>query len=199
MAASRPGQWLLPTLFFLLVAILFPFALGPERRLLAMVAPGVAWVATLLASLIPVGQLYAADHQDGTLDQLQVRGVAMETLALARAMALWVLLGVPVLLALPVLALLFGLPFDRLPGLALAILIGAGGLSALANVAGALTVGARGGAGLVALAVLPLAIPILIFGSRPGEAGALGLLSASALLLFAVQPFATGAALRLAR
>ncbi len=197
--AGRPGEWLMPLLFFLLVALLLPFAIGPEPRLLARLAPGILWVGALLASLIPVSTLFALDSADGTLDQLLVRGVAAETLAAARLVALWLGFGLPLLLAAPVASLLLGYPIDSLSHLLPGLLAGALGLSALAIVAGSVTLGARGGAGLVALLVVPLAIPLLLFGSSPSEPGALGLATATALLLAAIAPFAAGAALRASR
>ncbi|MFA7439582.1 MAG: heme exporter protein CcmB [Sphingomonadaceae bacterium] len=196
---ARPGQWLLPTVFFLLVALLFPFALGPDQTLLARLTPGIAWTAALLASLIPVASLYAIDQADGTLDQFGVRAIAFETLALARILALWAGFLLPILVALPVAALFLGFAWDGLPLLAASIAIGSLGLAALANVAAALTVGAQGGAGLVALLIVPLAIPLLIFGSRADATGAMGLLAAATLVLAALTPFAVGATLRAAR
>jgi heme exporter protein B len=197
--ASRPGEWLMPLAFFLLVAILLPFAIGPEPTLLARLGPGILWVGALLASLMPVSTLFSLDATDGTLDQLFVRGIAPETLGAARLVALWIGFGAPLLLALPLAALGLGLPWDvvarLLPGLA----AGALGLAALAVVAAGVTLGARGGAGLVALLVVPLAIPMLLFGSRPSEPGALGLVVAAALLPAALAPLAAGAALRAAR
>ena len=197
--AGRPGEWLLPVLFFLLVAISFPFALGPDAGLLAQVAPGIAWVAALLASLLPVSTLYAGDAADGTLDQLAVRRIAGETLAVARMVAMWMAFALPLLIALPVAAIMLALPMDRLPLLALGLALGTFGLAALAGMAAAFTLGARGGGGLVALVIVPLALPLLIFGSRPDEPGALRLLAASALLLVAISPFATAQALKAAR
>jgi heme exporter protein B len=197
--AARPGEWLMPLAFFLLVALLLPFAIGPEPGLLARLAPGILWVGALLASLIPVSTLFALDSADGTLDQLLVRGVAAETLAAARLIALCLGFGLPLLLAAPVASLMLGYPFGALRHLLPGLLAGALGLSALAIVAGSVTLGARGGAGLVALLVIPLAIPLLLFGSSPAEPGALGLAVATALLLAAVAPFAAGAALRASR
>lgn len=199
LAAGRPGEWLLPVIFFLLVALCFPFALGPDSGLLARVAPGIAWVAALLASLLPVSTLYASDLADGTLDQLAVRGVTGETLALARLLSLWGAFAGPLLVALPVAGVMLALPIDRLPLLMGGLAIGTLGLAALANMAAAFTLGARGGGGLVALVIVPLALPMLIFGSRPDEPGAYRLLAASALLLIAIAPFATAQALRAAR
>lgn len=197
--AGRPGEWLMPLAFFLLVAILLPFAIGPEAPLLARVAPGILWVGALLASLMPVSTLFAADAADGTLDQLFVRGVAPETLAFARMLALWAGFGLPLLVAAPLAAAMLGMEWRMLALLLPALAGGALGLSALAVTAAGVTLGARGGAGLVALLVLPLAIPMLLFGSRPADGGAVGLAIAAALLLAALAPFAAGAALRLAR
>lgn len=197
--AGRPGEWLMPLVFFLLVALLLPFAIGPEPALLARLAPGILWVGALLASLIPVATLFATDSADGTLDQLLVRGIAAETLAAARLLALWLGFGGPLLLAAPLAAVLLGTPMALLLQLLPGLLAGALGLSALAVLAGSVTLGARGGAGLVALLVVPLAIPLLLFGSRPDAPGALGLGTATALLLAAVVPFAAGAALRVSR
>ncbi|MCG2841348.1 heme exporter protein CcmB [Sandaracinobacter sp. RS1-74] len=197
--AASPGEWLMPLAFFLLVAMLLPFAIGPEPRLLARLAPGILWVGALLASLMPVSTLFARDSADGTLDQLLVRGVAAETLALARMLALWLGFGAPLLLAAPLAALLLGMESDVLLRLLPGLAAGALGLSALAVVAASVTLGARGGGGLVALLTIPLAIPLLLFGSRPMEAGALGLAIAAALVLAAIAPFAAGAALRASR
>lgn len=197
--AGRPGEWLMPLAFFLLVAMLLPFAIGPEPTLLARLAPGILWVGALLASLMPVNTLFAIDSADGTLDQLMVRGIAAETLVTARLVALWIGFGVPLLLAAPLAALLLGMPFEVLGRLVPGLVAGALGLAALGVLAAAVTLGARGGGGLVALLVVPLAIPLLLFGSRPAEPGSVGLAVASALLLAAVSPFAAGAALRASR
>ncbi len=197
--AARPAEWLMPLTFFLLVALLLPFAIGPEPRLLARLAPGILWVGALLASLMPVSTLFAMDAADGTLDQLLVRGVAAETLALARMLALAFGFGAPLLLATPIAAVLLGMDAAVLPRLLPGLAAGALGLSALGVVAASVTLGARGGGGLVALLVLPLAIPLLLFGSRPMDKGALGLALAAALVLAAVAPFAAGAAVRASR
>lgn len=197
--ASRPGEWLMPLAFFLLVAILLPFAIGPEPTLLARLGPGILWVGALLASLMPVSTLFALDAADGTLDQLLVRGIAAETLAAARLVALWIGFGLPLLMALPVAALGLGMPWDVVGKLVPGLVAGALGLAALGLVAAAVTLGARGGSGLVALLVVPLAIPLLLFGSRPLVPGSVGLAIASALLMAAVAPFAAGGALRVSR
>ncbi|MFN7175112.1 MAG: heme exporter protein CcmB, partial [Thermaurantiacus tibetensis] len=199
----RPGEALLPPAFFLLVAIVFAFALGPEPALLARAALAVLWVGALLASLLPVAGLFAADAADGTLDQYAVRGIAAETVALARMLAQWLVLGLPLLLALPIAGALLATPPALLLATAPRFAAGTLGLAAVATAAGALMVGARGGGGLAALLAVPLALPVLVFGAgAAGEgeaAGADRLLLAAALLLAALAPLAAGAALRLAR
>lgn len=197
--AARPGEWLMPLAFFLLVALLLPFAIGPEPALLARLAPGILWVGALLASLMPVATLFARDAGDGTLDQLLVRGIAAETLALARMLALAAGFGLPMLAATPLAGVMLGMGWPVMAALLPALAAGALGLAALGVIAGAVTLGARGGGGLVALLVLPLAIPLLLFGSRPLDSGAVGLTAAAALVLVALAPFAAGAALRVSR
>ena len=198
LALARPGALLLPVVFFVLVAALFPFALGPDVRLLARIAPGILWVAALLAALLPVETLVEPDRLDGTLDQLAVRGIAFETVAAARLLAHWLAFAVPLLAALPVAAVLLQLPLAALPRLALGLLIGTPALAALALLAASLTAGLRGGGALAGLIVLPLALPVLIFGAGLAGPGALPLLAASSLVAVAVVPFAAGAALRAA-
>ena len=198
LALARPGALLLPVVFFVLVAALFPFAVGPDVRLLARIAPGILWVAALLAALLPVETLVEPDRLDGTLDQLAVRGIAFETVAAARLLAHWLAFAVPLLAALPVAAVLLQLPPAALPRLALGLMIGTPALAALALLAASLTAGLRGGGALAGLIVLPLALPVLIFGAGLAGPGALPLLAASSLVAVAVVPFAAGAALRAA-
>ena len=191
---QRASATLVPVIFFVLVAALFPFAVGPDAKLLARIAGGVIWVAALLAALLPVETLVAGDRADGTLDQLVSRGVALETFAAARLVSHWLGFAVPLLVALPVTGVLLGLPSIRQAALGLAL--GTPGLAALALIAASLTAGLRGGGALAGLIVLPLALPILIFGVGLDNAGALKLLAASSLVLVAVAPFASAAALR---
>ena len=197
--SGRPGEWLMPLVFFLLVAILLPFAIGPDADLLARLAPGILWLGALLASLMPVATLFAIDASDGTLDQLMVRGIASETLATSRILALWLGFGGPLLVAVPLAGLLLSLDAGGILRLMPGLFAGALGLAALAVLAASVTLGARGGGGLVALLIVPLAIPMLLFGSRPEQAGSLGLVVAAALILAAVAPFAAGAAVRTSR
>ncbi len=196
LALLRPGTLALPVVFFVLVAALFPFAVGPDARLLARIAPGVLWVAALLAALLPVETLVEPDRADGTLDQLVVRGLALELVAAARLIAHWLGFALPLLIALPVAAILLQVPMAVLPRLALGLLLGTPALAALALVAASLTAGLRGGGALAGLIVLPLALPVLIFGVGIAAPGALRLLAASSLVAVAIAPFAAGAALR---
>ena len=193
--ARSPALWM-PVMFFVLVAALFPFAVGPDARLLGRIAPGIVWVAALLAALLPVETLFAPDLEDGTLDQLIARGIALELVAAARILAHWLGVAVPLLAALPIAAVLVGLDAATGRTLALALLIGTPALAALAVVAAALTAGLRGGGALAGLIILPLALPILIFGVGAAALGALKLLAAASLVAVAIAPFAAAAALR---
>ena len=191
----RASAVVVPVIFFVLVAALFPFAVGPDARLLTRIASGVLWVAALLAALLPVETLVAADRTDGTLDQLVTRGIALETVAAARLVSHWLGFALPLLAALPVAGVLLGIDGAVLARTALGLLLGTPGLAALALIAASLTAGLRGGGALAGLIVLPLALPILIFGVG-GGAGSLKLLAATSLVLVAAAPFASAAALR---
>lgn len=196
------GAVVLPVVFFLLVATLFPFAVGPDGPLLARTGGGALWMAALLAALLPVDRLVEPDRAAGVLDQLAVRGLSEEVVALAKLIGHWLGFGPPLMLAaLPASALL-KLPADLLWRLELGLLVGTPGLAALTLAVAALTAGLRSGA-LAGLLLLPLAVPLLIFGAGYVEGGAaqgaLQLLGAVSLLLVAGAPFAAGAAIRAAR
>ncbi|TRW15015.1 heme exporter protein CcmB [Glacieibacterium frigidum] len=191
----RASAVLVPVIFFILVAALFPFAVGPDAKLLTRIAGGVLWVAALLAALLPVETLVSTDRADGTLDQLVSRDLALETVAAARLVSHWLGFALPLLAALPVAGVLLGIDMSVLRRVALGLALGTPGLAALALIAASLTAGLRGGGALAGLIVLPLALPILIFGVG-GGAGSLKLLAAASLVLVAVAPFASGAALR---
>ncbi len=193
--ARSPALWL-PVMFFVLAAALFPFAVGPDARLLARIAPGIIWVSALLASLLPVESLLAPDVEDGSIDQLIARGIALELVCAARILAHWVGFAVPLLAALPVAGVLLGLSSDDGTRLAIALALGTPALASLAVVAAALTAGLKGGGALAGLIVLPLALPVLIFGVGSDVVGAFRLLAAASLVALAVGPFAAAAALR---
>ncbi|MGH6615531.1 heme exporter protein CcmB [Sphingomonas sp.] len=184
--------------FFLLVAILFPFAVGPDAVLLARVGGGVIWAAALLAALLPVERLVGPDADAGVLDQLAVRGVSMASVAAAKIAAHWLSFGPPLMLAAIIAAGLLGLPLDTLLAVELGLLIGTPGLAALAVATSALVTGVRGASAVAGLVMLPLAVPLLIFGagSIEGGAGAVKLLAAVSLVLLAGAPFVAGAAIR---
>lgn len=200
LALHRPGALALPVVFFVLVAALFPFAVGPDARLLARIAPGVVWMAALLASLLPAETLVEPDRADGTIDQVVVRGITLEVWAAARLAAHWLGFTLPLLLALPVAGVLLGVPFAAQAMLVAGLALGTPALAALALLAASLTAGLRGGGALAGLIVLPLALPVLIFGvgigSEFGGGSALRLLAASSLVLVALTPFAAAAAIR---
>lgn len=193
--ARSPAVWL-PVMFFVLAAALFPFAVGPDARLLARIAPGIIWVSALLAALLPVETLLAPDVEDGSIDQLIARGIALELVCAARILAHWVGFALPLLAALPVAGVLLGMNGSDGMRIGLALLFGTPALASLAVVAAALTAGLRGGGALAGLIVLPLALPVLIFGVGSDVAGAFRLLAAASLVALAVGPFAAAAALR---
>ena len=192
------GGALLPVAFFLLVAILFPFAVGPDARLLARVGGGVLWAAALLAALIPIERLVAPDLASGVIDQLLTRGYAASTIAFAKLVAHWLAFAPPIMIAALPAAALLDLAPDTLLRVELGLLIGTPGLAALALATGALVAGLRGAGAIAGLLLLPLAVPLLIFGagSLDGGVGALKLLGAVSLLLVAGGPFVAGAAIR---
>jgi heme exporter protein B len=201
--AATGGSALLPLLFFLLVATLFPFAVGPDAPLLARTGGGALWVAALLAALLPVERLVEPDRASSVLDQLAVRGVSEESIATAKLAGHWLSFGPPLMLAALPASALMKLPEDVLVRLELGLLAGTPGLAALTLMTAALTAGLRGAGALGGLLMLPLAVPILIFGAGMSDpvagGGAVKLLAAASLFLVAVAPFAAGAAIRAAR
>lgn len=186
--------------FFLLVTILFPFAIGPDTALLARIGGGVIWTAALLAALMPVERLVGPDAESGVLDQLAVRGISPSAVAAAKIVAHWLGFGPPLMLAAVLAAGLLGLPATTLGAVELGLLIGTPGLAALAVATSALVTGLRGAGSVAGLVMLPLAVPLLIFGagSIDGGMGAVKLLGAVSLLLLAGAPFVAGAAMRAA-
>jgi heme exporter protein B len=200
--AYQGGGAMLPLVFFLLVATLFPFAVGPDGPLLARVGGGALWMAALLAALLPVDRLIAPDAESGVLDQFAVRGLSDEGIAAAKIAAHWLGFGPPLMIAAFPAAALLKLDGEVLTRLELGLAIGTPALAALGVMTSALTLGLRGAGALAGLVMLPLAVPLLIFGAGAlGQdgMGALKLLAATALLLIAMAPFAAGAAMRAGR
>ena len=200
--ALSSGGVVLPVVFFLLVATLFPFAVGPDAGLLGRAGGGMIWVAALLAALLPVDRLIAPDLESGVLDQLAVRGVADEVVVLAKTLAHWLGFAPALLLAAVPAAALLRLDGATLARVELGLLLGTPGLAALGMTVASLTAGLRGSAALTGLLMLPLAIPVLIFGAgslAAVDSGALKLLGAASLILVAIAPFAGGAAIKAGR
>ena len=185
----------LPVAFFLLVVALMPFAIGPDARLLARIGSGVLWIAALTAALLPVERLVEPDRADGVLDQLTLRGVADESIAAAKIGAHWLTFGPLLLVAAVPGAGLLSMDSASLIRTELALAIGTPGLAALAVAIAAVTAGLPRTGSLAALLLLPLAVPLLIFGA----ANALLLEAAMSLLLTAGAPFVAGAAIRASR
>ena len=196
-AVGHGGLWL-PLIFYLLVATLFPFAVGPDAALLGKVGSGALWTAALLAALLPVERLVRPDIASGVMDQLAIRGQGDESIAAAKLVAHWLSFGPPLMLATLPAAALLNLDGAALTRLEIGLLIGTPGLAALGLAVAALTASLRGAGGLIGLVMLPLAVPLLIFGASPG-AGALKLLAATSLLFVAGAPFVAGAALKAGR
>lgn len=189
------GAAWLPIAFFLLVATLMPFAIGPDARLLARIAPGALWIAALTAALLPIERLVEPDRGDGVLDQLSLHGIAEETVASAKIVAHWLTFAPLLLLAAVPASALLAMDGAALARVELALLVGTPGLAALAVAIAAVTAGLPRAGSLAGLLLLPLAVPLLIFG----VADALLLEAAVSLLLTAGAPFVAGAAIRAAR
>ena len=193
------GALWLPVLFFLLVATAFPFAVGPDAPLLARAGGGMVWVAALLAALLPIDRLIRPDRDAGVLDQLAVRGIADEVIAAVKIAAHAIGFGLPLLVALLPASALLAQDAARVETLAIGLAIAIPGLASLAVLSASLTAGFKGGNAIGGLLVLPLAVPMLIFGAGmldPSGRGAIKLLGAVSLLLTVIGPFAAGAALR---
>jgi heme exporter protein B len=192
-------------LFFVIVVSLFPFGVGPEANLLRAIAPGVVWVAALLASMLALNRLFAADHADGTLEQLVLGAAPLGVTAAAKAFAHWLVSGLPLVAIAPLLALQYDLDAGLYGVLALSLLLGTPVLSLVGGIGAALTLGVRGGGVLLALLVLPLYVPVLVMGAGAVEMASAGLggqgqlliLGAMLIVAAAFAPWATAAALRI--
>lgn len=204
LAFRRRSDVLTTLFFFVIVATLFPLGVGPEAALLRTMAPGILWVAALLASMLALGRLFALDHADGTLEQMLLSAEPLTVIVIGKLIAHWLVSGLPLVLLAPLLAVQFDLPGDSVAVLFFSLLIGTPVLSLIGSIGAALTLGVRGGGVLVSLLVLPLYIPVLIFGAGAVGAQASGLGSSAHLLLLggvlagaaALAPWATAAALR---
>jgi len=192
-------------LFFVIVTSLFPLGIGAEPNLLRAIAPGVIWVAALLSSLLSLGRLFAADHADGTLEQIVLGAAPLGAVVAAKAFAHWLVSGLPLVLIAPLIALQYDLPVPLYGVLALSLLLGTPVLSLIGAIGAALTLGLRGGGVLLSLLVLPLYVPVLIMGAGGVEMAAAGMGAQGHLLLLAAMlvgaaafaPWAIAAELRI--
>ncbi|HEY3699307.1 MAG TPA: heme exporter protein CcmB [Spongiibacteraceae bacterium] len=205
LALRRRAEIANPLLFFLMVCMLLPLGIGPEPQQLAALAPGMLWIIALLACLLASDSLFRSDFDDGSLEQMLLSPSAMYLLTLAKSVAHWLVTGLPLALIAPVLALLLQLPAIAMPALTFSLLLGTAVLSLVGAIGAALTVGLRRGGLLLSLIVLPLYVPVLIFGASAVQAAAEGYLyqgqlaALGALLALALPlaPFAVASAVRI--
>lgn len=206
LAMRRKSDVLTTLFFFVIVASLFPLGIGPETDMLRRIAPGVLWVGALLATMLSLSRLFAADYIDGTLEQMALSAVPLGVLVAGKVTAHWLLAGLPLALLAPILGLQFDMAPRALAVLVASLVIGTPVLSLIGAIGAALTLGVRGGGVLVSLLVLPLYVPVLIFGAGAVEADISGLGASAHLSLLAAMlalagffaPWATTAALRIA-
>lgn len=204
LAVRQRGEAARVVMFFVLTATLFPFGLGPEPNLLARIAPGVVWVTALLSVLLSLDRLFLTDYEDGSLELMVQTPAPLSVLVLAKTAAHWLTTGLPLCVAAPVIALMYAMPAEAYPVLLAAMALGTPSLSLIGSVGAALTVGARRGGILVPLLVLPLYIPILIFGVAAVDAALAGLpvrphlllLGAMLLAALPLAPWAAAGAVR---
>ena len=205
LALRNRAEYAVPLLFFVLVITLFPLALGAEPRLLARIAPGIIWVAALLASMLSLESIFRSDFDDGSLEQILLSAHPVAVLVLAKVSAHWLVTGLPLLVVAPLLAIMLGIHADAQPMLLLTILLGTPVLSLVGAIGVALTVGLRKGGIILSLLVLPLYVPVLIFAASAVDNAAQGfdvsapitMLLAFLFLSLSLSPWATAAALRM--
>ncbi len=205
LAWRRRADVLSTLFFFVIVVSLFPLGIGPETKLLKSIAPGVVWVAALLASMLSLGRVFANDYQDGTLEQMLLTPQPLYLVVLGKVLAQWLVSEVPLVLIAPLVGMQFDLAPNTLLVLFISLLLGTPVLSLIGSIGAALTLGLRGGGVLIALLILPLYIPVLIFGAGAVDASIIGvsaqanvyLLGALLVLSLVFAPWATSAALRI--
>ncbi|MEE8119523.1 MAG: heme exporter protein CcmB [Gammaproteobacteria bacterium] len=201
----RPGEWLTPLMFFVMVTLVFPLGLSPDPVMLATIAPGLIWVAALLASLVSLNVLFGPDFDDGALEELVLSEESLTLIALARVFAHWLVTGLPLVILAPFMAVFFGFPEAGREYLVITLLLGTPVLSLLGAIGAALTVSLRAGGMLVPILILPLAVPVLIFGAKgvalavDGEvvSGPLYMLGFLLALGLSLGPLAIAGALRI--
>jgi heme exporter protein B len=205
LAMRRRSELANPLLFFVMVIVLFPLGVGAEPKLLAQMSAGVVWVAALLAALLTLDSIFRSDFEDGTLEQILIGAHPVPMLVLAKVIAHWLVTGLPLLLVAPVLATFLGMNPDAIGALMLSLLLGTPVLSLIGSIGVALTVGLRRGGVILSLLVLPLYVPVLIFGAAAVDAAASGMpvtgqiyiMAAFLVLAVTLAPLAAAAALRI--
>ena len=205
LASKRPGDILNPLFFFAMVCVLFPLAVGAGVEQLQFSGPGVLWVAALLAMLLSLNSLFLADFEDGSLEQVLVSPQPLVLLALGKTIAHWLTTGLPLVIISPLMAASFQMPLRSIGALMLTLGLGTISLSLLGSIGAALTVGLHRGTALLSLLILPVAMPVLIFGARTVSLAAAGdsysagvyALAAYAVAALTLAPYATAAALRI--
>jgi heme exporter protein B len=204
LAARRRGDWLTAQFFFVMVVSMFPLGIGPEPGMLRSIGPGVVWVAALLASMLALERLFQADYEDGGLELLALAPMPLQVVVLAKVLAHWLATGLPLAAVAPALGVMMNVPADVFPVLIAALLLGTPSLGLIGAIGAGLILGARKGGVLLALLVLPLFIPILVFGVSAVEMAAQGLSPQASLLILgglflgalALGPWAAAAAIR---
>ena len=205
LVARKPAEMINPLVFFLLVIALFPLGVSPEAALLSQTAAGVIWVAAMLATLLSLELLFKLDHDDGSLEQLLLAPYPSWSLVLAKVFVHWLVSGLPLILISPLIATMLFLPSHAVPTLMLSLLIGTPTLSLLGAIGAALVTGVRGGGMLLTLLILPLYVPVIIFGASSVAAAAQGmaiggymaLLAAMFVFALMITPWSAGSALKL--
>lgn len=205
LAFRRRSEMVITLFFFIIVVSLFPLGVGAEPDLLRTMAPGILWVSALLASMLALGRLFAFDYLDGTLEQMLLSAEPISVIVVGKVIAHWLVSGFPLVLLAPLLAVQFDLPSDGIQVLFVSLILGTPVLSLIGAIGAALTLGLRGGGALISLLVLPLYIPVLIFGAGSVGAQMSGVGASAHLLLLggglaaaaALAPWATATALRI--
>ena len=205
LVARQPAEMINPLVFFLLVVSLFPLGVSPEASLLSQVAAGVIWVAAMLSTLLSLEMLFKQDYDDGSVEQLLLAPYPSWSLVLAKVFVHWLVSGLPLILMSPLIAMMLFLPSEAVPALVLSLLLGTPTLSLLGAVGAALVTGVRGGGMLLTLLILPLNVPVIIFGASSIAAAAQGmpvdaymaLLGAMFVFALMITPWAAGSALKL--
>ncbi len=205
LAYRNRGELVNPMLFFIIIVSMFPLAVSPDSKILEVMAAGVIWVAALLATLLSIERIFRSDFDDGTIEQILLSPQPLPVLMLAKVVAHWLVTGLPLILVTPILAMLMHLPSESLGVLMLTLLLGTPVLSLVGAIGVALTIGLRRGGMLLTLLILPLYVPVLIFGANAAQASAMGLDVSSQIYLMAAMlvftltlaPLAIGAALKI--